>query len=170
MQIQAGIYKGRRVKTVRNAPYRPTTSLVRKSLFDILGNLSGYHVLDLFAGSGIIGFEAASRGAESVTFVDSSMRVTSLLKMNGSFFTQTKINYFRMDALKFLDSCETYDLILADPPYRYPDTTMVIETGINRLNEGMFLILESSPREYPISPARVKLYGDTQLTFWKKEK
>ena len=75
-----------------------------------------------------------------------------------------------MDALKFLDSCETYDLILADPPYRYPDTTMVIETGINRLNEGMFLILESSPREYPISPARVKLYGDTQLTFWKKEK
>ena len=80
MQIQAGIYKGRRVKTVRNAPYRPTTSLVRKSLFDILGNLSGYHVLDLFAGSGIIGFEAASRGAESVTFVDSSMRVTSLLK------------------------------------------------------------------------------------------
>ena len=61
MQIHAGQYKGRRVKTVKNSPYRPTTSLVRKSLFDILGDISGKHVLDLFAGSGIIGFEAGSR-------------------------------------------------------------------------------------------------------------
>ncbi|MEA1881270.1 MAG: 16S rRNA (guanine(966)-N(2))-methyltransferase RsmD [Candidatus Marinimicrobia bacterium] len=169
MQIHAGIYKGRRIKTVRNAPYRPTTSLVRKSLFDMLGDLSGYHVLDLFAGSGILGFEAASRGSESVTFVDSSMRVTSLLKMNGSVFTHTQFNYFREDALKFLDNCGPYDLIIADPPYGYPDTNIVIETGIKRLNERKFLILESSPEEFSISPARVKLYGDTQLTFWKKE-
>ncbi|MGY8751902.1 MAG: RsmD family RNA methyltransferase, partial [Fidelibacterota bacterium] len=55
MQIHAGLYKGRRVKTVKNAPYRPTTSLVRKSLFDIIGNLQGKHILDLFAGSGIVG-------------------------------------------------------------------------------------------------------------------
>ncbi len=170
MQIQAGCYKGRRIKTVANAPYRPTTSLVRKSLFDILGDLSGYHVLDLFAGSGIIGFEAASRGAESVTFVESSIRVTSLLKMNGSVFTQTQFNYYRTDTLKFLNKCGQFDLILADPPYRYPDTDLVVETGLNRLNENRFLVLESSPRDFSISPARVKLYGDTQLTFWKKEK
>ena len=79
MQIQAGQYKGRRIKTVANAPYRPSTSVVRKSLFEILGDLSGKHVLDLFAGSGILGFEAASRGAESVTLVELSMRVISCL-------------------------------------------------------------------------------------------
>ena len=74
MQIHAGLYKGRRVKTVKNAPYRPTTSSVRKSLFDIIGNLQGKKILDLFAGSGIVGFEAASRGANLITFVESSMR------------------------------------------------------------------------------------------------
>ena len=93
MQIQAGQYKGRRIKTVSNAPYRPSTSVVRKSLFEILGDLSGKHVLDLFAGSGILGFEAASRGAESVTFVELSMRVISLLKMNGSIFKNTCLLY-----------------------------------------------------------------------------
>jgi len=170
MQIQSGRYKGRRIKTVANAPYRPTTSLVRKSLFDILGDLSSYHVLDLFAGSGILGFEAASRGADSVTFVDSSMRVTSLLKMNGFVFKQTEFNYFRVDALKFLDKCDQFDLIFADPPYQYQHTDSVLEAGLNRINDNKFLVLESSPREFSISPARVKLYGDTQLTFWKNKK
>ena len=65
MQIHAGLYKGCRVKTVKNAPYRPTTSLVRKSLFDIIRQSCRVRqILDLFAGSGIVGFEAASRGAE----------------------------------------------------------------------------------------------------------
>mgnify|MGYP000468733032 CR=1 FL=1 len=82
MQIHAGRYKGRRIKTVANVSYRPTMALVRKSLFDILGDLTGYHVLDLFSGSGILGFEAASRGAKSVTFVENSMRINSLLKIN----------------------------------------------------------------------------------------
>ena len=95
MQIHAGLYKGRRVKTVKNAPYRPTTSSVRKSLFDIIGNLQGKKILDLFAGSGIVGFEAASRGANLITFVESSMRVNSLLKINGSLFKQTNFEYVK---------------------------------------------------------------------------
>ena len=169
MQIQAGQYKGRRIKTVANAPYRPSTSVIRKSLFEILGNLSGKHVLDLFAGSGILGFEAASRGAESVTFVESSMRVISLLKMNGAIFKNTEFHYYRTDALKFLNKCDNYDLILADPPYQFSETELVAKKAINRINHNGFLILESSPREFSISPARVKQYGDTQLTFWKKE-
>ena len=86
MQIHAGQYKGRRIKTVKNLPYRPTTSLVRKSLFDILHNISGKTVLDLYAGSGVIGFESASRGAKEVTFVESSLRINSLLKINSTGF------------------------------------------------------------------------------------
>ena len=119
MQIQAGLYKGRRVKTVKNAPYRPTASTVRKSLFDILGNLKGKCVLDLFAGSGIVGFEAASRGASTITFVESSMRVNSLLKINGSLFKQTDFKYIKQDATRFITKCGDYDIIFADPPYDF---------------------------------------------------
>lgn len=170
MQIHSGRYKGRRVKTVANAPYRPTTSIVRKSLFDILGDLSGYHILDLFAGSGILGFEAASRGAKSVTFVENSLRVVSLLKMNGSLFKESQFNFIRMDALKYLDKCDTFDLIIADPPYESSETDLIIEKSLTHLKKDKFFILESSPREFSISPLRVKKYGDTQLTFWKNTK
>ena len=63
MNILAGRFKGHNIRTVAKASYRPTASRIRKSIFDILGNLNGCSVLDLFAGSGILGFEAASRGA-----------------------------------------------------------------------------------------------------------
>ncbi|MEC7759789.1 MAG: RsmD family RNA methyltransferase, partial [Candidatus Neomarinimicrobiota bacterium] len=98
-----------------------------------------------------------------------SMRVISLLKMNGAIFKNTEFHYYRTDALKFLNKCDNYDLILADPPYQFSETELVAKKAINRINHNGFLILESSPREFSISPARVKQYGDTQLTFWKKE-
>ena len=91
MQIHSGQYKGLRIKTVKNLPYRPTTSIVRKSLFDILNNISGKSVLDLYAGTGVIGFEAASRGAKEVTFVESSLRVNSLLKINSTGFDNVNL-------------------------------------------------------------------------------
>jgi len=167
MQIHAGLYKGCRVKTVKNAPYRPTTSLVRKSLFDIIGNLQGKQILDLFAGSGIVGFEAASRGADLITFVESSMRVNSLLKINGSLFKQTNFQYVRQDATKFITKCENYDIIFADPPYEFDSNQKLISDAIEHLNKDGLLILESSIKEYSILPDRVKEYGDTQLTFWR---
>ena len=170
MQIQAGQYKGRRVKTVKNAPYRPTTSLVRKSLFDILKDISGKTLLDLFAGSGIVGFEAASRGASLVTFVESSMRVNALLKINGALLLNTEFQYHRRDALKFLENSQSYDIIFADPPYRYHDTNQLVSKALSKLNQDGLLILESSPREFPNSPKRMKEFGDTQLSFWRKEK
>jgi 16S rRNA G966 N2-methylase RsmD len=75
-----------------------------------------------------------------------------------------------MDALKYLDKCESFDLIIADPPYQNSETDLVIKKSLTRLKEDKFFILESSPREFSISPSRVKLYGDTQLTFWRNTK
>ena len=168
MQIHAGRYKGLRVKTVKNAPYRPTTSLVRKSLFDILKNISGKNMLDIFSGSGIIVFEALSRGAKTITFVDSSLRVNSLLKMNSILFKEEEINFFKNDVFKFLKSCDSFDYIFADPPYKFNEIDRLIPQAISCLNDDGIFILESSPQEYSISPYRVNEYGDTQLTFWKK--
>ena len=169
MNILAGHFKGQKIRTIAKASYRPTTSRVRKSIFDMLGDLKGCSVLDLFAGSGILGFEAASRGAKSVTFVENSMRINSLLKINGSFFKETNVNYVRMDALKFLKQSNCFDLILADPPYEYDQFDLLIESCIKQLNQNRFFILESSLQTYSIPPIRVKEYGDTRLSFWKKE-
>ena len=89
--------------------------------------------------------------------------------MNGSIFKNTEFHYFRRDAIKFLNKSNSYDLILADPPYQFSDTELVAKKAINQINNNGLLILESSPREFSISPTRVKQYGDIQLTFWKKE-
>ena len=168
MQIHSGRFKGLRIKTVKNAPYRPTTSIVRKSLFDILKNIQGKKVLDLFSGSGIIGFEALSRGARTITFVDSSLRVNSLLKMNSILFKEEEINFYKNDVFKFLKSCDSFDYIFADPPYKFNEIDKLIPRAISCLNDDGIFVLESSPQEYSISPYRVNEYGDTQLTFWKK--
>ncbi len=167
MQIHSGQYKGRRIKTVKNLPYRPTTSIVRKSLFDILHNISGKSVLDLYAGTGVIGFEASSRGAKQVTFVDSSLRVNSLLKINSASFNYPKFHFIKQDALSFLNSNKSYDIIFADPPYNYNLLNELTSKASNRLNKDGIFVLESSPREFSTTPFKVKVYGDTQLTFWK---
>ena len=167
MQIHSGQYKGRRIKTVKNLPYRPTTSIVRKSLFDILHNISGKSVLDLYAGTGVIGFEASSRGAKQVTFVDSSLRVNSLLKINSASFNYPKFHFIKKDALSFLNSNKSYDIIFADPPYNYNLLNELTSKASNRLNKDGIFVLESSPREFSTTPFKVKVYGDTQLTFWK---
>ena len=170
MQIHSGQYKGRRIKTVKNLPYRPTTSIVRKSLFDILQNISGKSVLDLYAGTGVIGFEAASRGAKQVTFVDSSLRVNSLLKINSASFNYQNFHFIKKDTFSFLESNKSYDIIFADPPYDYQSLDKLPSKVMSSLNSDGMFILESSPQEFSISPYRVKDYGDTQLTFWKKNK
>ena len=82
MKILSGQYKGLEIKTDKNLSYRPTSSRVRKSIFDILGSLQKLSVLDIFAGSGILGFEAASRGATKISFVDNNRKAIQLIKSN----------------------------------------------------------------------------------------
>jgi 16S rRNA G966 N2-methylase RsmD len=97
------------------------------------------------------------------------MRIISLLKINGSYFKETEINYSRTDALIYLNDSNHFDLILADPPYNYENLDLLIESCKTKLKKNRYFILESSPQSYSISPTRVKEYGDTQLTFWKNE-
>ena len=97
MNILSGIYKGQKIKTVQSLPYRPTQTRIRKSLFDILGDLTDMSVLDLFSGTGILGFEAASRGADTVTFVENNTTVVNMLQQNVKLFQKTNFNVFRQD-------------------------------------------------------------------------
>ncbi len=158
------------MKTLKKAPYRPTTARVRKSLFDMLGDLSGHRVLDLFSGSGIIGFEAASRGASEVVFVDQNKPALNLIQKNMAQFPEMKGRIVRSEVIRFLRSdSRTFDLIFADPPYRFPHLDSLVAAALEKLNQNGRFVLESSTRVFPISPSRVKTYGRTQITIWESK-
>ena len=95
MNILAGQFGGRNIKTSQKLPYRPTKSIVRKSIFDTLNPFTYESVLDLFSGSGIFGFEAASRGARSVTFVENHYSTFSLLKKNAEYYQDLNTSFIK---------------------------------------------------------------------------
>ncbi|CAG0927266.1 MAG: Ribosomal RNA small subunit methyltransferase D [Rhodocyclaceae bacterium] len=99
---------------------RPTPDAVRETLFNWLGqDLTGLACLDLFAGSGVLGFEAASRGAAHVTLVERDARAFATLEDNAAVLGPARLEPVRADAVKFLGrATRRYDLLFLDPPYR----------------------------------------------------
>lgn len=172
MQILAGYYKGHKIKTVPNVSYRPTKSRVRKSIFDQVGPLTGGQMLDLFAGSGIMGFEAASRGANTVVFVEHHRRTMSLIQENGQKFPEVDFRYRQMDSQRFLEQCEEkFNMIYIDPPYQELSTTTLeelVSVGRKRLAPGGWLFLEMSRHDNSLKGGREKYYGDTRISIWRK--
>ncbi|MCH7613038.1 MAG: 16S rRNA (guanine(966)-N(2))-methyltransferase RsmD [Candidatus Marinimicrobia bacterium] len=168
MRIIAGRYKGRSIKTIQTQSYRPTQSKIRKSLFDILGHLDGLTFLDLYAGSGIIGFEAASRGATQITFVEKQLLFARLLNENIQNFDENLFNILRQAALHHLRDCGTYDIIFADPPYRSDDLLELVKLSLEHVTENGRFILESKKGAHLPMGADIRVYGDTQLNIWTR--
>ena len=169
MNILAGKFGGRKIKTNQKLPYRPTKSIVRKSLFDQLNPFSFDSVLDLFSGSGIFGFEAASRGAREVTLVEKDKRSLNLLKENGKKFQGVDFQYIYRDAIRFLETENAFDLIFADPPYGRYALDGMVKTILDRLhNKGKF-VLECAACQQPYPDASSVTFGDTRILIWTKE-
>ena len=123
VRITGGEWRSRLVKVVDAQGLRPTPDSVRETLFNWLGqDLTGLDCLDLFAGSGILGFEAASRGAAAVTQVEQNPQVFAALRASAATFDCARLKLVNRDALKFIASAESqsgkYDLVFLDPPYR----------------------------------------------------
>lgn len=169
MQILSGIYKGLKITTTRNIPYRPTQTRIRKSLFDMLGDISGNTVLDLFSGTGILGFEAASRGADSVTFVENNYSAVKMLNKNISLFNYADFNLQKEDAFKYVESCGQFDLIFADPPYGKYSLNRLSKFCLAKLNKSGKFVLEVSSNDNTVHAHREKRYGDTKLLIWRNE-
>ena len=167
MKILAGRFGGRKIKTSKNLSYRPTKSLVRKSLFDSLAPFPHESVLDLFAGSGVLGFEAASRGAGSIVFVDNDKRTINYLKENSSMLAGPQYDFYESDAFQFLKNEKSFDLIFADPPYLKYDMSLLIESVLGHLNKKGKFILECDRKQEPILQASHKDYGQTRILFWE---
>jgi len=120
VRIIGGRYRRRVLRFPDSEGLRPTPDRVRETLFNWLGQeLDGQHCLDLFAGSGALGFEAASRGAARVVMIEQAPKVLAALNENAKMLQNPpEVEIMRRDALQYLASTNTkFDLIFIDPPY-----------------------------------------------------
>ncbi|MDQ1341856.1 MAG: rRNA (guanine966-N2)-methyltransferase [Pseudomonadota bacterium] len=119
IRITGGEWRSRLIQVADAEGLRPTPDRVRETLFNWLGqDLAGLNCLDLFAGSGILGLEAASRGAAHVTLVEQNRRVFEQLRRNLEPHACERLEPVCRDALKFTPSpARRYDIVFLDPPY-----------------------------------------------------
>jgi len=120
VRIIGGLWRSRILEFPDAADLRPTPDRVRETLFNWLGrDLTGMACLDLFAGSGALGFEALSRGAASVVMVEKNPAVLRALRDNAHKLGATGLTVVRGDALEFARGARSrYDVVFVDPPYR----------------------------------------------------
>ena len=183
MKITGGQIRGRRLAAPSNLKIRPSSNKVREAIFNIIGqDLSGSRVLDLFSGTGLLGMEALSRGATLAVFVDHGKQALALIKKNLELCGYEQAGRICKWNLagglpknhRFLNT--TYDLVFLDPPYKEgPAAALMDELSVSKqLEPGAFIVLESAKTietkhalSLPLVGTRV--YGDTKLSFFKKE-
>ena len=177
MRVVAGEYRGRRLRAPAGRTTRPTADRVREAIFSMLGSVAGLRVLDLFAGSGALGIEALSRGAQAATFVDSDPRAVAAIRRNlhelglpaagGDQVPGAAVA--RRDALAYLGAGpDPFDLVFVDPPYSSA-SRLAAPLG-KRLpgatTESARIVTESDrrrPLELPLPLLRERTYGDTRI-------
>lgn len=179
MRVITGSARGRKLKEPAGMDIRPTTDMVKETVFNIIQfDIEGRRVLDLFAGTGQIGIEALSRGAGHVTFVDSSNEALKIvrenLKITGFADRATVICG---NALGFLKSCEKFDIIYIDPPYQenlYESVLSSIKL-FDILKDNGIIICESTygtpmPELFePYKKEKERRYGKIGITIYRKE-
>jgi 16S rRNA (guanine(966)-N(2))-methyltransferase RsmD len=151
MRIISGKFKGRRINPPKNLPVRPTTDMCKESLFNILNNhfnFSELKILDLFAGTGNISLEFASRGSYPIVSVDVDFGCIKFIKQTASEF-EMDITAIKSDVFSFLEKhVSKYDVIFADPPYdmNIKDFEKLIDLIFKKqlLNDDGMLIIEHS--------------------------
>ena len=175
MRIISGRNKGRKIVAPANLPVRPTTDLGKESLFNILNNYFYFDritVLDLFAGTGNISLEFASREAVSVTSVDNFQGCTDFIRKMAATLKYDNLSVIKSDAFAFLEkSRQQYDIIFADPPYDLEGIEKLPELvfGKGLLKKEGWLVLEHSKiydfSEHPQFYQHRK-YGKLNFTFF----
>lgn len=182
MRIIAGALKGRRLAPVKGM-IRPTAAKVREAVFDILGPaVGGVRVLDLFAGTGALGIEALSRGADAAVFVEDHPESLKVLRRNleglGLLGRATVWTLPVTTALKKLAGrAERFGLAFLDPPYGGGDAVAAMRAlaSLNLLRPGARVVVEHSRRESlpeacgALTRLTVRRYGDTQVAFYLVE-
>lgn len=158
-------------------PVRPTTDLAKESLFNILDNhiyFDDIRVLDLYAGTGSISYEFASRGSQLVIAVDIHPRCVSFISETATKLGLSQLRAVRSSSIGFLNHCsEKFDLIFADPPYELEGVEDVIRLVFERqllLDNGWLIIEHSQGRDFSSFPnfTQHRNYGKVNFSFFKK--
>lgn len=178
MRIIRGKYGRRRFDVPTNITARPTTDFARENIFNVLENLvdfEGLKALDLFAGTGAITFEFASRGCESVTAVEMAATQYSFIKKVIGQLKADNIFAVRGDVFKFAEkTSQKYDIIFADPPYNLPNFEEVPSLILNSkmLKEDTIVVIEHS-KNFDFSDLphfyQHRTYGSVNFSIFKMD-
>ena len=182
IRVIAGKYKGARLQAPKIRGVRPTSGRVKESLFSILrGKLEGAAALDLFAGSGALGIEALSRGAQSCVFVDADKRACAAIRQNLAAVNapreaaQIVCADANRAAARLRRERRAFQLLFLDPPYDSPELPRTLQTlgetspiyaedGVAAAEHGAKTRVEN--RYGNLIRTRLETYGDTQLSFY----
>jgi 16S rRNA (guanine966-N2)-methyltransferase len=167
LRIIAGEFKGRRLKAPAGRTVRPTGDRVKEAWFSILQQaIPDARVLDLFAGSGALGFEALSRGAVSVDFVETHrVSLTALTANIEALKVEDRVTIHRSDALRFAERLQPaqYDVAFADPPYASDEAQRL--AGMFRSTPFAAILGIEHRSDLPLDGDDTRRYGDTAITF-----
>jgi len=181
MRITTGKFKGRNIQMPIGI--RPTQNVARKAVFDILGDIEGLAFLELFAGSGAVGIEAASRMAKEVIFVENCPSVLKVLEKNLLSISQSKFQVMPLDAIaaikRLAGDSRRFDIIFLDPPYSKEGDSLAKKTlqtlGAYDILTPAGLIIAQHPKKESLPEnlgvlALLKLstYGSTAVSFYNK--
>ncbi|SEG62262.1 16S rRNA (guanine966-N2)-methyltransferase [Saccharopolyspora kobensis] len=182
-RIVAGSVGGRRIEVPPKGT-RPTSERVREALFSALESaidLPGARVLDLYGGSGALGLEALSRGAEHATFVESDRRAAGMLRRNAAAlgFGEVHVAQAKAETLLSTPTDRPFDVVFADPPYDLPQDklhqVLTALVGNGWTAPGSLVVVERAVRsgepDWPahLRPLRTKRYGDTAVHWAEHE-
>ena len=176
MRIISGSCGGRTINPPKNLRARPTTDFAKENLFNVLGNVvdfEGIDVLDLFAGTGSISYEFASRGAASVTSVEINAVHYNFIRTTAKTYGLTNIYPVKANVFLYLKSCaKKYDVIFSDAPYDLEGSEavvdMVLEKGLLK-EGGIFIFEHSKNKDFSSHPrfSRLRSYGSVQFSIFE---
>lgn len=176
MRIIGGKYRGKIFIPPSNLQARPTTDFAKEGLFNVLNNMYNFEnidILDLFSGTGSISYEFISRGAKSVTAVDSNFNHVKFIEKQFEILDLKQSSVIKSDVIRYLNTCKRqFDVIFADPPYDLENIDEIYNSVIRNklLNSTSVLIIEHSKRTDLSGLTHFKYmrnYGSVHFSFFE---
>ena len=177
MRIISGKFRGRAINPPKNLRARPTTDFAKENLFNILTNLVDFEectVLDLFAGTGSISYEFASRGAASVTSVEINAVHYNFIRSTAKTFGFDNLRPVKANVFLYLKSCaKKFDVIFSDAPYDLENSEQVVDLVFENdllKDGGIFIFEHSKSQDFSAYPyfKQLRSYGSVQFSIFEK--
>jgi 16S rRNA (guanine966-N2)-methyltransferase len=175
MRVIAGTLGGRVFDSPGTTRTHPMSDTARGALFNVLGDIEGLSVLDAFAGTGALSFEAASRGAASALAIENDRTAQKTITRNiAALDVGSTVKLIATSANAWLTTAEpqTFDIVVCDPPYEDLQTDLVARLSERVAPDGLLVLSLPASAEAPVfegfEQARARSYGDMQLVFYRK--